>query len=261
MRRTMVEARHTLDPQMRSPALDQTVLVGHSMGGLVSRLQSVDAEDHFWSTISDHPIANLKGDEQLKRDIAGVFFFQPNPSVRRVVTIGTPHRGSEFANHTTRWLGASLIKLPNRFNSNRQQLLVNNRDLLRPDAPVNIRTSIDSLAPDSVLLDRLLTAEAAPWVGYHNIVGRQPDAGFAGYFAGEGDGVVSLASARLDELPQLKSQIIVPADHMSVHRHPQAVIEVRRILIDQVEELRRGDIAFEANHRTAAQPTGTSQLR
>jgi hypothetical protein len=30
----------------------------------------------------------------------------------------------------------------------------------------------------------------------------------------------------------------VPADHISVHRHPQSVLEVRRILFEQVAELK-----------------------
>ncbi len=262
MRQSLVDARNTIDPEHRRPALDQTVLVGHSMGGLVSRLQSVDAENHFWSTISDHSLAEFRADDELKQNLGDVFFFQPNPSVRRVVTIGTPHRGSEFANNTTRWLGAKLIDVPMRFRNSRAQLIAKNRDLLRPDAPLDIRTSIDSLSPDSVLLGRLITAEPAPWVGYHNIVGRQPEEGFAAYFTGEGDGVVSLASAKLDELPQLQSQIVVPADHLSVHRHPQAVLEVRRILLEQVEELRRGDIGFPANVRVAnSTATGDDQLR
>ncbi len=255
MRHSMVAAREQIDPDHRHPALDQSVLVGHSMGGLVSRLQSVDAENHFWSTISDHSLDEIRADDELKQRLGDVFFFQPNPSVRRVVTIGTPHRGSEFANNTTRWIGARLIDIPTRFRDGRAQLIANNRDLLRPDAPLDIRTSIDSLAPDSVLLHRLVTADAAPWVGYHNIVGRQPEEGFAAYFTGAGDGVVSLASAKLDDLPQLQSQIIVPADHLSVHRHPQAVLEVRRILLEQVEELLRGDISFPANLKVAS---GTS---
>ena len=34
------------------------------------------------------------------------------PSVKRVVTIGTPHRGSEFANDAVRELSRRLIHLP-----------------------------------------------------------------------------------------------------------------------------------------------------
>ena len=57
------------------------------------------------------------------------------------------------------------------------------------------------------------------------------------WFADDGDGVVSLASARLDNMPQLRSQIVVPADHVNVHRHPQSILEVRRVLLEQLAEL------------------------
>jgi hypothetical protein len=74
-------------------------------------------------------------------------------------------------------------------------------------------------------------------MAYHNVVGRDPEPGWRKYLVGEGDGVVSLTSARLDEMRQLKSQIIVPSDHSSVHRHPQSVLEVRRVLFEQLAEL------------------------
>jgi hypothetical protein len=86
-------------------------------------------------------------------------------------------------------------------------------------------------------------------VAYHNVVGRDPDPGWSEYLVGNGDGVVSLDSARLDQMRQLRSQIIVPSDHISVHRHPQSILEVRRVLFEQLSELesfpnsRRGQIA------------------
>jgi len=71
------------------------------------------------------------------------------------------------------------------------------------------------------------------------VVGRDPDAGWREYLVGDGDGVVSLTSARLDDMRQLRSQVIVPADHISVHRHPQSILEVRRVLFEQLAELRQ----------------------
>jgi hypothetical protein len=74
-------------------------------------------------------------------------------------------------------------------------------------------------------------------VAYHNVVGHDPEAGWRKYLVGEGDGIVSLDSARLDRMRQLRSQIIVPADHITVHRHPQSILEVRRVLFEQLAEL------------------------
>jgi pimeloyl-ACP methyl ester carboxylesterase len=239
MREDLAMMRRELDSARRHPALDQMVLVGHSMGGLVSKLQSVESADAFWRTMSDREFAELQADVDTRRALASTYFFRPNPSIRRVVTIGTPHRGSQFSNRLTRYLGQKLITLPRKMLEGRDELLANNRGFFRPGAPLDIRTSIDSLAPDSPVLPALLAATPGPWIAYHNVVGRDPDAGWREYLVGDGDGVVSLASARLDDTRQLRSQVIVPADHISVHRHPQSILEIRRVLLEQLAELER----------------------
>jgi pimeloyl-ACP methyl ester carboxylesterase len=237
MREDLAMMRREIDPQRAAPALDQMVLVGHSMGGLISKLQTVESADAFWKTMSDQPFAELKADPETVRALATTFYFRPNPSVRRVVTLGTPHRGSPFSNDLTRWAGNKLITLPRKMVKGRDQLLAQNRHFFRANAPIDIQTSIDSLSPNSPLLEPLLVARPGPWVSYHNVVGKAPDPGWAKYLVGDGDGVVSLDSARLDNMPQLRSQIVVPADHSGVHRHPQSVLEVRRVLLEQVAEL------------------------
>lgn len=236
MREDLADMRQKVDPEGRFPALDQTILVGHSMGGLVSKLQTVDSGNDFWSTLSEHPFSELQADEELREGLAQTFFFDPNPSIRRVITIGTPHRGSEFANDTTRWLGRKLIRIPTKLMQGKHQLIARNPGFFRKDAPLDINTSIDSLEPKSPLLPVLLTAHCSSWVKYNNIMGELPAEGITSWFSsGKGDGVVTLESARLENA---ESQIVVPADHSLVHRHPQSILEVRRILLQQVAEIR-----------------------
>jgi hypothetical protein len=237
MREDLSSMRLALDPHHQFPALDQTVLVGHSMGGLVSKLQSVDSGDRFWDILSERPFDELQADPDVKQALGGTFFFAPNPSIGRVITIGTPHRGSDFSNDFTRWLGGKLIRIPSMILHGRHQLVARNPDYFRPSAPLDVRTSIDSLSPNSPLLPVLLDAPSGPWVKYHNIMGNAPQKGFTGWLMPDnGDGVVSLASAKVENA---QSQIVVPADHTSVHRHPQSILEVHRILRKHVEELRR----------------------
>jgi pimeloyl-ACP methyl ester carboxylesterase len=256
MRESLATMRRELDPERQYPALDQMVLVGHSMGGLVSKMQSVESGDAFWHTTSDHPFAELKADPAIRRSLANSYFFDPNPSVRTVVTIGTPNRGSQFSNETTRWLGHKLITLPGKMLTGREELLTLNPNFFRPNSPLTITTSIDSLSPQSPLLPVLLTATPGPWITYHNIVGRVPDLGWRGWFTDDGDGVVSLNSARLDQMPRVASQIVVPADHVNLHRHPESILEVRRILMEQLADLQ----AFPAGRQTqlALQPDSTN---
>jgi pimeloyl-ACP methyl ester carboxylesterase len=251
LRDDLAEMRARLDPARQHTAVDQMVLVGHSMGGLVSRMQTIASGNDFWNIVSDKPFHLVRAEPPVRADLEKMFFFGPNPSIRRVITIGTPHRGSSFATETTRWLGNKLITLPSMFVERRQQFREENADLFRPDTKLfEVSTSIDSLAPDSPILPALFHAQPAPWTRYHNVVGRLPDEGFLRGFSGDGDGVVEYESAHLDNVA---SEITVPADHVNVHRHPLAVLEVRRILIEQLEELRRQP-AYDGAPRTAILP-------
>ena len=236
MREDLAHMRQVVDPKVQAPALDQMILVGHSMGGLVSRLQTLDSGNEFWGKLSDRPFAEVDADEEVRDGLARTFFFDPNPSIRRVVTLGTPHRGSDFANGTTQWLGRKLIQIPSMVMQGRHQLIARNPGFFRPDAPLNITTSIDSLVPESPLLPVLLTAQTGAWVRYHNVAGDAPKGVISGWLSREpGDGVVTLASAQLENA---SSQIVVEADHSQVHRHPQSILEVRRILLQNLSEMR-----------------------
>ncbi len=238
LRRDLRETRQILDPDRHEPALDQMVLVGHSMGGLLSRMQTIDSRDDFWKIVSDQPFENVKADPELKQRLAKSFFFEANPSIRRVITIGTPHRGSKFANQTTQWLASRLINLPARLVQGREQVIRDNPDVFRDTFMLEVETSIDSLSPESPVFPVMLAAHRAPWVKYHNIIGLVPEKGFTGWLAAGTDGVVSQASAHVEDAI---SEIVVPADHVAVHAHPVAVLEVKRILLEHLAEL-RGEI-------------------
>ncbi|MCO6455771.1 MAG: alpha/beta fold hydrolase [Pirellulaceae bacterium] len=234
LRQDLADARQSLDPHRATRTLDQLVLVGHSMGGLVSNMQIVRSRDDFWNILSDKPFEQLQAEPEVKERLAGMLFFEPNPSVRRVVTIGTPHRGSEFANDYTRWLGRKLIALPASLMQNGQRLARNNPDFFRNTQLLATTTSIDSLAPDAPILPVILSAEKPNWVKRHNIVGVVPNTGIVGRLSGGGDGVVSFESAHLDDV---ESEIVVEADHVTVHQHPRAILEVRRILRDHLTQM------------------------
>jgi pimeloyl-ACP methyl ester carboxylesterase len=241
LRDTLAEVRQTLDPQFRNPNLDQLVLVGHSMGGLVSMLQTLESGDQFWRLLSNRPIEELRATPEETAKLAKSFYFHPNVSVKRVVTIGTPHRGSEFASDAVRELSRRVIRLPEMMLELGTKLSLtnpgyfNNKDLLTT-------TSIDSLSPECPIFDVMLAAPRAEWTRYHNIIGVVPKRTFVGRVSEEGDGVVTVKSAHLDNIA---SEISVQSDHLAVHRHPLAILEVRRILLEHISSL-SGPIQFAA---------------
>jgi pimeloyl-ACP methyl ester carboxylesterase len=234
LRETLAEVREVLDPPHRNPNLDQMVLVGHSMGGLVSRMQTLESGDDFWRVLSDNPIEELQSTPEDRARLAKAFYFHPNPSVKRVVTLGTPHRGSDFANDYTRELSRRLITLPEMMLELGNKITRENPGYFRRTDVLTMNTSIDSLSPDCPIFPVLLGAERASGVRYHNVVGVVASKSWLGRVSEEGDGVVSYHSAHLDDAA---SELVVEADHLGVHRHPLAVLEVRRILNEHLRTI------------------------
>ncbi len=232
MRDDLQTVRDTVDAEGRWPALDRMVLVGHSMGGLVSRLQTLPGGEPYWRMLTDRPLEELQADDETRAQIVKTLFFQPNPHIRRVITIGTPHRGSDLANDYTRWLGRKLITLPTMVTQTKAQILRDNPDFFRNTDLFTINTSIDSLSPESPLLQLMLASDKPRWVAYNNIVGVVSKRNLLGKITEKGDGVVNYESAHLDDV---ESEIVVDADHVHVHQHPRAILEVRRILLEHSE--------------------------
>lgn len=233
LRSDLQSLRHDLDPQMQHQVLDNMVLVGHSMGGLLSRMQTIDSGNEFWSILSDEPFEKVKGDEEEKQRLAAALFFHPNPSVQRVITIGTPHRGSDYANDYTQWIARNLIRLPSSLIELGNSMIRQNPGVFRDTALLTTTTSIDSLNPKSPIFPAMLRARRASWVRYHNIIGIVEKSQWFDSKSIDSDGVVTVDSAHMDDVV---SEIVVAAHHSTIHSTPRSILEVRRILIEHLRE-------------------------
>ena len=243
--RTWPHMRAALDPQRRSPALDQMVLVGHSMGGLVSKLQTVDSGNEFWQTLRDKPFAELQADAEMRDDLAETFFFDPNPSIRRVITIGTPHRGSEFSNNFTKWLGRKLIDVPAQDHARPQ-----------PARRAQPRLLPAGDAAEHHQQHRLAVAEVADPAGAARGAGgpvgevpqhRRPGAARRASRTRRRCGCPAKATASCrspapGSTASRRRSSCRPTTRR-VHRHPQSILEVRRILDEHVAELQASPTA------------------
>jgi hypothetical protein len=92
----------------------------------------------------------------------------------------------------------------------------------------------------------MFQAERSPDTRYHNIVGIVQDDSWLRKFSERGDGVVAFDSAHRADF---QSEIVVDADHVTVHAHPRAILEVRRVLLEHLAEIRA------ANARTVVPAT------
>jgi len=234
----LATAREVLDPQHQYAALDEMVLVGHSMGGLVSRLQTLDSGEDFWRLASQQPIDAIQADSEVQRELERTFYFSPNPSIKRVITLGTPHRGSDYANTLTRWISHTLFRLPGPIVDWSDKLLRDNPEALADSRVLRTRTSVDSLATDSPFFDAMLAAHRAPWVKYYNVVGQTRPTGVARLCKKDqlvdSDGVVALSSARTSDVA---AEQVVEAEHSSIHQHPLTIRFVYQVLRDHLAEV------------------------
>jgi pimeloyl-ACP methyl ester carboxylesterase len=238
LRRDLEAMRADLDPGHKDAAFDRMVLVGHSMGGLVSKLLTVDSGDDFWRLVSDRPFGDLALQPQTRDELQRIFFFKRESCVERVIFLGTPHHGSRLSPSPLGRLGESLVGIPKDLMDAAKDAASENPGQPSLRRFERIPTSVDLLAPDAPALELLAARPHPTAVHYHSVVGVVPSRTvWERVLAGDepGDGVVPYKSAHLDDA---ESELIVPADHFHVHQHPLAVLEIRRILL---EHARQGD--------------------
>jgi pimeloyl-ACP methyl ester carboxylesterase len=222
MRRDLYRAVATVDPCGEDAALRNLVLVGHSMGGLVCKLQAASSEDRLWYAVANRPPEAIVTSEQTRQQIRELFFFEPQSNVRRVIYLATPHRGSTWAARPIGLAVGSLTRPDPARVAQHDQLVADNPDVFIPQITNRIPTSIDMLNPNNPLLPVIATLPTSPCVRFNSIYGY-------GCFdlEGPGDGIVSVNSTLTG--PE-ESRLGVRATHTRVHRVTETTVEVLRIL-------------------------------
>ncbi len=79
LRKDLAQLRQQVDPQKNNRSFDQMVLVGHSMGGLVSRLLTVDSGDAFWKGVSNQPLDEMPVAPDAKQELQAHAVLQQGP--------------------------------------------------------------------------------------------------------------------------------------------------------------------------------------
>lgn len=226
LREAMLDARQQFDPQGTSSSFNQTVILGHSMGGLLSHAMAVDSEDHFWNLNSYRDFDDLIGPREVLDEVRRYTFFEAVPFVSRVVFMATPHRGSDYAGGAIGRIGSSLISQPDHYSDLLSQLVQKNPDAFNSRRFKRFPTSIENLEIDSPILLALMQMKPRPGVQFHSIIGaKYPDAR-----SNTTDGVVSYTSSHFSGSI---SEKVVNSDH-SLQKAPLAILEVKRILLEHL---------------------------
>ena len=240
LRAKLDELREVIDPSHADKALDRMVLVGHSMGGLISKMMIAQSGGDLWNLVARRPFEELQAKPEHREILRRIFFFEPHPSIARVVFIATPHRGSDLGDQFIGRLADRLIRLPSKLRLLYRELrMLNGVEFFTPEIlKGGLPSSIDELRPDNRLLTALARLPRRPGVPAHSIIG-QVDPALPTELGS--DGVVPYASAHLD---WAESEVVVPGDH-SCQDTPETIRELRRILerhIAQVDGKRRASV-------------------
>lgn len=232
LRVSLNQYRDRWDPGHDDASFDHMVIIGHSMGGLLTRLQVIDSGEDLWRAFflrppEDIPFIPRSSRERLRASLE----FKAEPFVGRVVFVAVPHRGSEMADISVVRLAVRLIKLPLTLSGLTATLLRGDQSVLNPALlrynSLGLR-SVDMLSPGHPYFDAL--AKRPIKVPFHSIIG---DRG-RNHGAKSSDGVVPYWSSHLDGAV---SEKLVPYGHRCTMK-PETVHEIARILKLHAEQLR-----------------------
>jgi pimeloyl-ACP methyl ester carboxylesterase len=222
LRRALRKAVHTYDPQGQDPCLQHMIVIGHSQGGLLTKMTAIDSGDRFWRNVSDTPLDQLRVSEETRALLREAMFVEPLPFVSRVVFIATPHRGSYLAGpQIVRRLAQKLVSMPSTLLQTGADLF--SRNDLKPYLKMQtLPTAIDNMAPGHPFIRTIAEIPVAPGVHAHSIIAVDGDVPKES----GGDGVVKYASAHIDGV---ESERIINSPH-SCQSNADTIDEVDRIL-------------------------------
>jgi hypothetical protein len=223
LRDALVAALARLDPQGKDPALRRMVLIGHSQGGLLAKMQVINSGDRIWDMVSKKPLDQLTLSDKTRDLLRRAMFVEPLPEVSRVVFICTPQRGSFVAGRNIiRNLVRALIALPTNL-AGLDAEIIRNRDALQSGVSLVVPSAVDNMSPHHTFIRALQEIPVSSSVKVNSIIAIETD----GPVEQGNDGVVEYSSAHIEPV---ESELVVRPSSHSTQGNPHTIEEVRRIL-------------------------------
>ncbi|RYD36456.1 MAG: alpha/beta fold hydrolase, partial [Verrucomicrobiaceae bacterium] len=202
------------------------VAVGHSMGGIITRLMLTDSDDAVWDAYFHRSPDRVRMSAKQKSLMEEMLIFQSRDDIARAVFLNSPHRGAEMAGNWVGKLGRKLIRVPKLMislgDAVRQVITLSEGGMAYEDLP----TSIDSLTPNNLFVKTVVALPLNPRIPFHSIIGdRGKPKARANPELGS-DGFVPYWSSHLEGA---RSEKIISSNHTG-HQSPEGITEVLRIL-------------------------------
>ena len=220
--------RRELDAvEKKFPLRKPMVVIGHSMGGCISRLLITDTGDKLWNDYFGKPSEKVHLSAESKKLCEEALIFKHRSEVGRVIFIAAPLKGSNLASGWPGRIGSWLIKAPLTIASVGNEAV---KAMTTAGDSVSVSTipnSVDTLSPTNRFVVTINKFPITPGIPYHTIMGDRGKGGNHDRTSPvQSDGIVPYWSSHMDGA---RSELVVPSGH-SAHQNPQAIAEVGRIL-------------------------------
>lgn len=238
LRKKLDELHSMLTLSGSTTELDQMVVVGHSMGGIISKTLIQNTGYQLWDlSFTERPEQLGYAQKELDK-VRDIFIFNARPYIDKVVFVDTPHGGSESSDSVLAKMASWFINLPKNFT-----LLMS--DFLQKLGPDKVTLamreylgggggphSVQVLSPRHPLLQGLNKLDYQRPV--YSIVGSDGALSCQNEKSCSqiSDGVVPFFSAHQAKAVQ---EIIVPSNHNS-YQSPQAIAFLLQVLRQPASE-------------------------
>lgn len=266
--RELISTAYTLtDPQGTNPASHHSVIIGHSMGGIMARmlvsdedllprLQELENSDEI--TQSQEPnnqstpesMTPPKINERLLRELLknghhdnlqSRLTLTALPQVDTAVFISAPFAGTDYAERWFTRFARRVVRLPLDITKTATNLIIDGGRIDESELQSSFIGSLYLQNGPSQLSDRSefmkLTKEISinDKVIYHTIMGDSSGSaeGLQGSLVGKNlsDGIVPYDSSHLDGA---MSETIITGGH-NIHENPKTILQLRKILHEHLE--------------------------
>lgn len=230
LREEIKHFQEAYDPDRRYPDMRRMVLVGKSFGGIATSLQVRDSGNQYLDLFFRVPIEETGMPRHLQDQARAELVFEANPDIERVVFMVTPHRGTDVADkRIVERLRKLITDSLDAMIEDRDQLLESGiltdyGQFFLTDSP----SSVENLKSNSPVLTTLSGMPFSPNLKTHSIIGKRGD----GPLEESDDKMVPYWSSHLEDAD---SEAVIPTTHGQITYDPDAIAEIRRILLEHLE--------------------------
>ncbi len=225
------QAFQAVDPTGQDRASRNAVIIGHSMGGVISRMLVSDTDlTAALARLDDkkqYQLINRLSSDQ-RQAINDRLMLPSLPQIDEAVFISAPHRGTDYADRWFTRAARRVIRLPAELTKSITEALSGEGSAQSFLGSLYLQNGASQLSDRSSFVALTKDVQISPSVRYHTIVGNhrgdQDSVDTVG--AAISDGVVPYDSSHLEGAA---SETIITGKH-NIHENPKTILQLRKIL-------------------------------